>query len=191
MADKEYINNGFKQKGNVCVMSSYATVIEYYSDKKILIEKHLDLYIKEYNIEYKRHNRSFLKKKHNAIFTHFHDYCRLRGMQGFNFVKEIHNNDCLDTKKYCKIINSKADGNLINAKDIFIIKKELIDNDSLAMVLYKVKNKKKLMHAVVVGYDEDSSSFFIKDPEKTKYKIENIFQSQDIYEYIIFNDYEL
>jgi len=48
MAESNDINNDFVQKSGVCAMASYATVIEYFSNKNVKIEQVLTRYLNHF-----------------------------------------------------------------------------------------------------------------------------------------------
>lgn len=45
MIDLKLINSDFKQTGNICVISTYGFVIEYYSQKKLLTSEVISNFI--------------------------------------------------------------------------------------------------------------------------------------------------
>jgi len=189
MADKNLINNNFKQQGDVCVMASYATIINYFSDNNLSIDNILERYINKLSVSYFQYAKNKQKKKQESISKHFHKYCWDNGdIRGFEFIKQLHNNNELETNGFCNIVGFKAQLQSLSQTDIELIRRELEENDALAMVLYKVSDRK--FHAVVIGFDSHYNSYFYKDPEKKQVTNGDILQNKDIWEYIIFNDYE-
>ena len=161
MANIDLINNDFIQHGPICALASYSVIIEYYSNKDILIENVLTRFQNKFKISVFYLKGQFLKAKHNAISKDFHEVqCYPKNMRGFDFIKNIHEDDSLETKKYCQIIDSEASLVPINEDKKAKIKKEIVENGGLAMILYKVNAN--LYHAVIIGYDPESESISIK-----------------------------
>lgn len=187
MADKDFINKTFKQEGSVCAMASYGTVIEYFSNGNLKIEKVLDRYINFFSLIYFSVGKNKIGNKHKEISKHFHSYCIPKNLRGFDFIKQLHEDDSFDTKQFCQIVLSNAQLHKISDTEIEILRKELVDNDAIAIVLYKVDNNHS--HAVTIGYDTFNNCYFSKDPEKNKIDTEDIISTKEICEFIIFNDY--
>lgn len=188
MADIDFINQSFRQEDGICAMASYSTIIEYYSDEELKIEQVIDKYISVFQLTYFSVGKNKRKNKHKVVFTHFHDYCRPLNKRGFDFIADLHNNNLLDTNQFCQIIANKAQLHSISEDDIAKIRTELIENEALAMILYKVDDSN--FHAVTIGYDTEEQSYFYKDPEKPKIEKKDLLSEKDIWEYIIFNDYD-
>lgn len=187
MADIEFINDSFIQKGPICAIASYAIIIDYFADHKVTIADVLDYYVNEYDIKFFSFGKNVETKKHQSISKHFHEYCRNNGnIRGFEFIKQLHENNILITERFCEIIGFKAALETVSNDDIDTLRYELKNNDAVAMILYKVNNKN--FHAVVIGYDTEIDTYFYKDPEQKKIQRKDILSEKDIWEYIIFKD---
>jgi hypothetical protein len=188
MVNKDSFNKSFVQKGAICVMASYGIVIEYFSNNIFTIDHLLDNYVNEFNISCSSFSQNIQAKKHENISKHFHTYCRENNnMRGFDFIKQLHDENKLGTNKFCRIIGFKAQLQKISDEDICLIQKELIDNEAVAIVLYKANNSN--FHAVAIGFDTAKKTYFYKDPEMNKIGNGNILSRKEIWEFIIFNHY--
>jgi hypothetical protein len=181
MTNKELINNSFEEHENICVMASYGTIIEYFSNKEIKIEQVLINYFEKYLFSITSEFPDI--KKHDLIYKHFHIYCGEHKLRGFGNVKRLHENNELNTRKYCQIFESHASLEEIDNNCKESIRNYLTINDSLVMVLYKVPEGN---HAVVIGYDSDNKNYFYKDSTNPKYQYGDIIPQKEITEYIIF-----
>ena len=185
MAEIDIVNSTFIQKGPICAMASYATVIEYFSDPILRIRDILERYIQFRKISYFKFGNKIVAKKHQAIYKDFHDYCK-PDMRGFTFIEQLHRNDSLRTAKYCDIVISNALKQKVTDGEIERIRTELVENGAIAIVLYKVNQTTS--HAVTIGYDENIRLYFLKDPEKATVERKDILAEKEICEYIVFND---
>jgi hypothetical protein len=188
MADLDYINKSYKQQADVCAMASYGAIIEYFSEGRINIHKVFDQYIKSQNLPNRSFGKALIIRKEEAITKHFHEHCQPIDMRGFAFIQQLHNADSIETRDICEIKSWNALRVKITDNEIQLIRSELIDNEALAMVLYKVSDR--LFHAVTIGYDSQTNEYFCKDPEKKAVFNEDILSTKNITEYIVFNDYE-
>jgi len=186
MANKDSVNKIFTQKGDVCVMASYGTVIEYFSDKSLKIDKVFDQYISHFQLHYRSVGKKGLANKHKSVADHFHAYCIPKNMRGFNFIKQLHEDNTLGTKDYCCIIHSNAILYKISEEEINDIRQALENNNALAIVLYKIDATNA--HAVTIGYDEKNNCYFIKDPVSNKIIEDDILAHKEICEYIVFKE---
>jgi len=109
-------------------------------------------------------------------------------MRGFEFIKQLHENDELGTKQYCQIVYVKATLDPIDQTDIKLIKSELENNDSLAIILCKITDNQ--YHAVTIGYNAITGKYFCKDPEQKNIIIEDYLNNKVITEYIVFKNSE-
>ena len=105
-------------------------------------------------------------------------------MRGFEYIKQLHEQDEINTKEYCQIVATKASLESVAQSDIDLIRRELENNDSLAIILYKVNET--LYHAVTIGYDSVTGKYFYKDPERNSINIEDLLNKKIITEYILF-----
>ena len=88
-------------------------------------------------------------------------------MRGFDYLADIvHNGDIIGTKQYCKIV-----------------KESLKKSDRIAMVLSPMQSG---MHARVVGWNDDTQLYFIKDPNNAIPFISDFLCGNDVYEYLLF-----
>lgn len=192
MAEIELINNEFVQFGDVCALASYGTVIEYFSKKIVRVEQVLSNYFEKYNLYDKTSEDFYFKEKHKLISEHFHKSCEKKKIHGFKYIKQLHENNDLETGDYCKILDIQTEGELIVEKDLFNIRDILRDQDALTMVLYYVGEEmiqnvlKKYYHAITIGYDTNQRKYFYKDPSKSGYEVDDILFQKAIYEYIVF-----
>lgn len=179
MADIKIINKKYTQSGSICVLASYAIVIDYFSSNDI--QKTLTNYMNYANLSDKKNK----KKNHELISNEFHNHCIPLNKRGFDYIVELHNGNDLDTGSSCKIIDHLAQLTSINQNIINTIKETLKENETLAMILFK--SGPKMSHAVVVGWDDNSESYFYRDPERKGIIKEDIFIN-DIQEYILFQN---
>jgi hypothetical protein len=182
MTNKELINNSFEEHEDICVMASYCTIIEYFSNKEIKIEQLLRNYFEKYLFSIT--SEFDVKKKHDLIFKNFHRYCEEHNLRGFDYVKRLHENNELNTKKYCQIFESRASLEEIDDNCKESIRNYLTTHEALVMVLYKVTGGN---HAVIIGYDSDNKNYFYKDSTNPKYQNDDILSQKEITEYIIFS----
>lgn len=198
MIDVSRINTTYKQTGNVCVLASYSIVIEYFSKGKLdlsaIFTKFITLFeglnstIGRHLVKAKPEERRRLRE--NLISEKFHEHCRTNGdIRGFNYFVELHNSDVLNSNGFGTIIRSNA------FKDSFIpvaerneLRDALIDENRLAMVLYPVSAN--ALHAVVVGFDSTSKSFFKRDPQIGEIQYADVLLMSEITEYILFEGTE-
>jgi hypothetical protein len=182
MTNKELINNNFEEHENICVMASYGTIIEYFSNKEIKIEQLLSNYFEKYLFNITS-EFSDIKKKHDLIFKHFHIYCKEHKLRGFDYVKRLHEKNELNTRKYCQIFESRASLEEIDDNCKESIRNYLTIYEALVMVLYKVTGGN---HAIIIGYDSDNKNYFYKDSTNPKSQNDDILSQKEITEYIIF-----
>jgi hypothetical protein len=184
MANIDNIDNDFQQQGNVCVLASYGTVLHYFSDGVISVENLLSKYSEKFEIKPTTSTGIDLESFQNQISDHFHGYCRSKNMRGFEYIKQLHKNDDLKTKDICQIVVDKASLKPIEQPDIDLIRNELENNDSLAMILYNVGANK--YHAVTIGYNSITSEYFCKDTGQRSIINVDLLDKKEITEYIIF-----
>lgn len=186
MANPQLINKGFTQLSNICATASYGTVIEYFSEGKVLIEHVLGRYVDKFNVFPSSPKVYYFREKHELIYDHFHNYCRKRNMRGFDLIKQLHNGNELQTKGYCQILDSDASLDVVTDQKLASIREKLINHNSLAIILYKVSAN--VYHAVTVGYDSSNKNYFYKDPNLPEYQTGDILSQKEITEYIVFSD---
>mgnify|MGYP000956196279 FL=1 len=184
MADIDYIDKHFKQQDNVCALASYGTVLHYFSEGEISVDNLLLRYSRRFKIKPTASTGSNLKALQKSICEHFHGYCNPKQMRGFEYIKQLHEQDEIKTKEYCQIVAAKASLESISQADIDLIRRELENSDSLAIILYKVNET--LYHAVTIGYDSVTGKYFFKDPERNSITIEDLLNNNLITEYILF-----
>lgn len=181
MANFNNIDNLFTQEGPACVLVSYSAIINYFSNNALSIDEVLDKYSRWAGID------DSLSKvdKEKAVSDHYHDYCRPKGIRGFDYLADIiHNNNNIDTQQYCKIVTRNASIDPISEVEKLKLRDDLKMSDRLAMVLSPVQYQE--MHAIVLGWDEVEKSYFVKDPNIARASREDILPKTKIYEYILF-----
>jgi hypothetical protein len=182
MTNKELINNSFEEHEDICVMASYGTIIEYFSNKEIKIEQLLSNYFEKYLFSIT--SEFDIKKKHDLLFKNFHRYCEEHNLRGFDYVKRLHENNELNTRKYCQIFESRASLEEIDDNCKESIRNYVTTREALVMVLYKVTGGN---HAVTIGYDSNDKNYFYKDSNNPKYQNDDILSQKEITEYIVFS----
>ena len=180
MANIKNIDDRFIQVGPACVLVSYSTIINYFSNGALSIDDVLNKYA-----DYVGINISLSKgEKETEINKHYHSYCVPRKMRGFDYLADIvHNGDIIGTKQYCKIIDRKTDLNPISISAKLNLKESLKKSDRIAMVLSPMQSS---MHARVVGWNDDTQLYFIKDPNNAIPFISDFLCGNDVYEYLLF-----
>ena len=169
-------------------MASYGTVIEYFSNKNVTIEQVLTRYLNHFKINVTSKKGDFITKKHELIYDHFHNgYCFPKNLSGFDFISQLHNDNILETLDSCQIGPCKFTSDIINDDQINLIRNELLDEETLAIILYKTNIN--TLHAEAIGFDNERNEYFHKDPEKTRYEFGDILSTKEITEYIIFKAY--
>ncbi len=181
MTNKELINNSFEEHENISVMACYGIIIEYFSNKEIRVEQVLSNYFEKYLFKITDGFSDI--KKHELIYKHFQIYCGEHKLRCFDNVKRLHENNELNTRKYCQIFESRASLEEIDDNSKESIRSYLTGHDSLVMVLYKVDGGN---HAVIIGYDSNEKNYFYKDSTDPKSQNDDILSQKGITEYIIF-----
>lgn len=189
----KYINTEYQQTGNVCVTASYGIVVEYFSKSKFTVNKFLNDYLSKYKVDLKNQSiiakqgqRKLIGYRENQLSAHFHKICRENGdKRGFEFIKEIHNEDIFNTLQFCSIVSSKAQKEYIEQLEVDLLR-EALKKGGLAMVLYKVSENS--LHSVIVGFDKENQLFFVRDPAQKGVKYEEVLSIHRITEYILFGE---
>lgn len=192
MANLTFVNNDFAQSGSICALASYGTVIEYFSQKRIHTEQVLSNYFEKNDLFERTSGVFYFVIKHTLISEHFDEYCKPKDLRGFDYIKQIHENNELGTRDYCRILDIKASDGLIVEEDLFRIRDVLRSQDALVMILYKsaelIQQDKTIeyYHAITIGYDITQKKYFYKDPLIPRYQIDDIMFQKAIYEYIVY-----
>jgi len=192
MINPGLLNVDFKQKGSICVISSYSIIIEYFSNREMPINEVISNFENFFpNLKQKISDRLLHvnvdereAERENMIYDAFKNYCQEDGdKRGFDLIKEIHNADKLKTESYCKVIKSNAQKDKpIDEKEIAELI-ELIKSGGLAMVLYPVPSGS---HSIVIGFNEKIDKFFKRDPFTQEITYVDFLQTNSIFEYIYF-----
>lgn len=178
MSDVQKIDYSFEQTGPACVISSYAIVIHYFS--RISIGDIFKSYCKHMEIP-----PMSKKEREIKINESYHGYCKPIDMRGFDYICQLHNNDEIDTMKYCSIIDHQTSKKPLDKTIIDNAKTSLINEDKLMMISYEISNSN--FHAVVIGWSNEK--IFCKDPNERKpFVIDDTFFNKSISEYIIFGN---
>jgi len=194
MVDINFINEGYKQKGDVCALASYSIIIEHYSRRVVKMQSVFsnfvsyfpDLNKKITKVLNKTHANERSKVKENLISMEFHNYCKsANDKRGFDFFVELHNANALNTRCYCHVIKSKAlKSENIDVNEVAIIRENL-KSGGLAMVLFFTSED---AHSIVVGYDKDKNEYFKSDTNARKIEYEDFLDLNMICEYIWFSN---
>lgn len=187
MAQKKYFNQNYTQSEDVCAMASYGLVIEYYSKGEVTIAEVLDKYDNKFQLEYFNIAKHKQRNKEKAISDHFHMVCKPMDKRGFQYIKELHEDNVLGTAKYCKIVSSEALKTKITDDELENVRREIIENNSLVMLLYRVRDE--IHHAVVLGRNEEEQAYLIRDPARAQLEASSAFLKSEITEYIVFSAY--
>ena len=189
MADYKYfqICSRYKQIEAACLMVSYGTIIEYFTERI----KQVNSILNDYQIKFfvlppfqKGQRQRTLEK---AVKDHDHGYCIPINMRGAKYIEKLHSGNEINTLSDCKLINCKAPTPQVPiAKNtIEELKSNLEETDSLALILYATTSG---MHTVVIGFDSENGGYFCKDPNENNAKIITNFPNYDIYEFALFMD---
>jgi len=108
-------------------------------------------------------------------------------LSGFDFISQLHNDNKLETLDYCQIGPCKFTSETADIGHINLIRNELLDDETLAIILYKTDIN--TLHAETIGFDNEIGNYFHKDPEKNHYEMGDILNTKEITEYIIFKAY--
>jgi hypothetical protein len=186
MAYSRFLNNTFSQEGDVCALASYATIVEYFSVEAINIDDVLTNYLDYSGITLYHAKGKMIEAKHKAISKQFHKFCRPKNLRSSKYIEQLHETNSLFTKKYCRIISCEAELSQISHKSLKSIYDEITNKDALALILYKVQDR--FLHALTVGFDNDSNRYFYKDSDIPEVQFGDILQTLEIWEYLIFRD---
>lgn len=180
MANKENIDHFFNQNGPACVMVSYGIIINYFSSNKLSVDDVLG-----YFASYSGINSALTKlEREQAISDAYHGFCQPINMLGFDYICDIHNK--LNTSSFCSIIKKRAELSDVPSDEVLLLKEELKIGNRLAMVLYLVSNNNA--HAVVIGWDNSSCNYFLKDPNEAIPTSIDLLDTHNIREYILFDN---
>lgn len=177
----------YKQVAPACLMVSYGTIIEYFTYRN----KHVDSVLHDYRKKFigklpAYKTGKLLETLENCVYKHIHSQCLPIDRRGCDYLHDMHENDDIKTYDDCEIISWSAPTppSPITQNEIDDIKKELEENDSVALVLYPSEGG---MHTVVVGFDTNDGNYFCKDPNKSNSEKIDILSTHLIYEYIVFS----
>lgn len=177
----------YKQTASACLIVSYGTIIEYFTNRNKQVNSVMNDYRKRFigKLPSYKSGKQFEMLEY-VIYKHIHDICKPISKRGCDFLQDVHINNQIGTYDDCEIINWSAPTPIlpISQKEIIDIKVELENNDSLVLVLYSEGND---MHAVVVGFDSFDQKYFCKDPNKLNAEKIDMFPIYPIFEYILFS----
>ena len=182
MADSTKMDNQYVQQGEVCVLASYALIINYFSEGELSVEEILNRYAGHGKIDI---SVSQINKE-NKIKEHY--YIEAGSERGFNYIAcNLHNGNVIDTRKYCQVIAHNAELEAISDKEKEELKDKLKENDRIVMCLFPSSHG--YYHACVFGWDNDEREYFTRDPQNGK--IDKIDYSRDILKEKIITEYIL
>ena len=189
MADYNYFKNcsKYKQIEGACLMVSYGTIIEYFTNRQKQVDSILNDYRKKFFElpKYKKGQRQ--KTLEKSVKDHVHDFCIPINMRGAKYIAKLHNDNEIGTLNDCRFENCEAPTPQVPILSGLIqeLKTKLENKDSLALIVYATSSD---MHTVVIGYDSDNDGYFCKDPNENIARIITNFPNHDIFEFALFLD---
>lgn len=184
MANITRIDCNFTQTGPCCVISSYCIIQSYFSKDSSSVDDIMKQYCRYANIP----DSLSKKEREFAINRAYHKYCQPNDMRGFDYIRILHERNSINTRNISRIIKSWADKNMpIATPEISELQNSLKEGDRLLLVLYPHSLSENIWHAIIIGWEIEKKSFFIRDPEEARtYENNDIFNQIAIYEYILF-----
>jgi hypothetical protein len=184
MADYNKIENTHKQEGSACVLTSYSIIMNYFSNDTIPIKNILEEFIKSFG----QKTPNDEKTRDDLLRTLYFNNCP-NNINGFVNLADYHCQNRMQTKNLCRIIGIEADGKDLDITIRAKLREDIKNNDRLAMVLTDNGN-----HAIVLGYDNNSKRYFVRNPQKCPLKKSllyfedflNLSSGKDIREFILF-----
>ena len=102
------------------------------------------------------------------------------------YIQDLHNNLDWGKSDSCTILKCHAQKIALAKNDIREASEELKTEDRLLMAVYSNDRTGKNNHCVVVGWDSETSQYFVRDPNEDSAEYKDIFKMNEINEYILF-----
>ncbi|MBK7234037.1 MAG: hypothetical protein IPH93_17665 [Saprospiraceae bacterium] len=185
------IDVNYAQTGNICVFSSYAIIMNYFSKNRKNICELIDRYIQEFQTNPASNT---ILDKENSVHQHYHRYCHANNLRGFQFIASRHKMNLFSTLRYSVPVNVAVNaGNLPLNRGHNIMLKRKLRKGGLAMILLHNTPPTNGFHAIVIGFDKHKGGYFYRNPTRNNGQVlvwVDFLKNNDIFEYILFERFK-